>query len=95
MTKVSVAPKQAKALSMAVRRFPSMVSPVACRKDGCGYETFDPDDAAMVAELRRQGGQALMSWRVRDRGMAGQMGVDASAIEEVSAQIQLDRSKAM
>lgn len=86
--KVSAAPKEAKTLSIAVREFPAMVSPVAGRKDGGGYESFDPNDASMVAELRRQGGQALISWLARYRGVADQTGVDVTPIEEVAAQMQ-------
>jgi len=74
-------------VSVVSREFPSMVSPVAGRKDGGGYQPFHPDDPAMVAELRRQGAQALRAWLARFRGVVEMGGVDVSPIEEIAAQI--------
>ncbi|MGR3495225.1 hypothetical protein [Citreimonas sp.] len=87
---VSEAPKEAKAVSVAVREYPALVSPMAGRKDGGGYFAFHPDDPAMVAELSRQGAQALISWLARYRGIAEQRGLDISPIEEIAAQMKGD-----
>lgn len=82
---VSQTPTKAKAVSVSVREFPALVSPVAGRRDGGGYQPFDPGDPAMVAELRRQGAQSLRAWLSRYRGVAEEVGVDVSAIEEIVA----------
>lgn len=82
---VSETPAKSKPVKVAVREYPALVSPVAGRKHGGGYEPFHPDDPAMVAELRRQGAQSLRSWLARYRGVADQLGVDVAPIEEIVA----------
>lgn len=71
-------------VKVAVREFPALVSPMAGRKDGGGYQPFNPDDPEMVAELRRQGAQALRSWLARYRGVADQIGVDVAPLDEIA-----------
>jgi hypothetical protein len=75
--------QQAKVVSIKVREFPAFVSPMAGRKAGGGYEPFDPQDGAAMAELRRQGAVALQSWLNRYRGAFA--GVDLTALEEIAA----------
>lgn len=77
-----------KSVSVSVREYPALVSPVSGRKTGGGYEPFHPDDPAMVAELRRQGAQALRSWLNRYRGVMESGGTDVSSIEKIAAQIE-------
>lgn len=84
---VSEAPTQSRPVAVTMREFPSLVSPVGGRKDGGGYQPFHPDDPAMVAELRRQGAQALRTWLARYRGVAEMGGLDLSPIEEIAAQM--------
>ena len=85
--RVSTAPETASVVSVAVREFPAMVSPMAERKDGGGYVVFDSQDPASVAELRRQGAAALRSWLARYRGVAELSGLDVSPIEEIAADL--------
>lgn len=70
-------------VSIAVREYPAFVSPVATRKQGGGYEPFDPKDASAMAELRRQGVVALQSWLKRYAGAFDD--VDLSVIEKIAA----------
>ena len=84
VAEVSTAPQKGKVVQIAVREFPAYVSPVATRKAGGGYEPFDPQDGAAMAELRRQGAVALRSWLARYRGAFE--GVDLTKIEEIAAQ---------
>lgn len=88
VAQISDAPETANTVSVTTREFPAMVSPVAGRKSGGGYEPFHPDDPAMVAELRRQGAQSLRAWLARYRGVAEMGGLDVSPIEEIAAQIE-------
>lgn len=81
---VSQAPVKAAQISVAVREFPAMISPVAGRKAGGGYEPFDPQDPGQVEELRRQGAQALRAWLARYRGIAEQAGIEVDAIEKIA-----------
>jgi hypothetical protein len=81
---VSRTPDRGSVVAVTVREFPAMVSPMAGRRDGGGYVSFDPDDPALVAELRRQGAQALRGWLARYRGVAEIGGLDVSAIEEIA-----------
>ena len=76
-------------VKVAVREFPALVSPMATRKDGGGYQPFNPDDPEMVAELRRQGAQALRSWLSRYRGIADQIGIDLTPLEEIAGEFDL------
>lgn len=75
--------KKSSVVSIAVREYPAFVSPVASRKQGGGYEPFDPKDAEAMAELRRQGVVALQSWLKRYAGAFAD--VDLSVIEEIAA----------
>ncbi|WP_273280957.1 hypothetical protein [Pseudooceanicola atlanticus] len=87
---VSSAPLTSAPAKVAVREYPALVSPVAGRRDGGGYQPFHPDDPAMVAELRRQGAQALKAWLSRYRGVAEQSVVDVAPIEEIVARMSDD-----
>lgn len=82
---VSKAPAKAAQINVAVREFPAMISPVSGRKEGGGYQPFDPGDTQLANELRRQGAQALRSWLSRYRGVAEQAGIEVDAIEEIAA----------
>lgn len=75
-------------VTVTAREFPALVSPVAGRKAGGGYLAFDPNDAAAVAELRRQGAVALRAWLARYRGVMELTGVEVAQIEEIAAQIE-------
>jgi hypothetical protein len=83
---VQETPPASAPVKVEVREFPALVSPVAGRKDGGGYQPFNPDDPEMVAELRRQGAQALRSWLARYRGVADLIGVDVAPIEEIAGE---------
>lgn len=85
VARVSEAPAKGSSMKVAVREYPALVSPIASRKDGGGYQPFDPKDAGAMAELRRQGATALRSWLARYRGMAEDAGVDLGPIEEIAA----------
>lgn len=76
-----------RSLSVSVREFPAMISPVAGRKAGGGYVAYEPEDADLSAELRRQGAQSLRSWIMRYRGVCEQGGLDVSPIEEIAASL--------
>lgn len=82
---VSQVPARASQVNVSVREYPALISPVAGRKSGGGYEPFDPGDGQQAAELRRQGAQALRSWLARYRGIAEQTGVEVEPIEEIAA----------
>ena len=75
--------KQARVVQITEREYPAYVSPVAGRKHGGGYERFDPNDGASMAELRRQGQTALQSWLDRYRGAFAD--ADLTALEEIAA----------
>lgn len=85
---ISDAPKISSTISVKVREFPALVSPMAGRAHGGGYQPFHPDDPDMVAELRKQSAQALLSWLGRYRGIAEKSGVDVTPIEEMAALLQ-------
>jgi hypothetical protein len=55
-------------VQIKVREFPAYVSPMSHRRNGGGYQRFDPSDADAMAELRAQGQRALQSWLVRYGG---------------------------
>lgn len=74
-------------VSVAVREFPALVSPMSGRTSGGGYLPFDPDDAVMVQELRRQGAQALRAWLHRYRGVMEISGTDVAPVEKLVIQI--------
>lgn len=85
--RVQEASPKGKPVTVSIREFPAMVSPVEGRKSGGGYVNFDPDDAALAAELRRQGAQALRAWLARYRGIAEAGGLDVCAIEEIAGRL--------
>jgi|TARA_R110000822_G_scaffold87587_1_gene203755 hypothetical protein len=70
-------------LSFRVAEYPAYISPVANRRDGGGYEPFDPSDVGSQAELRRQAGVSLASWLERYRGCAEHIGLDMSSLEGI------------
>ena len=55
---------------VSVREFPALISPMAGRQSGGGYQNFDPRDGASMQELQRQGASALRSWVACYRGAA-------------------------
>jgi len=71
-------------VSIKVTEYPAYISPVARRKDGGGYEPFDPDNEVAQAELRRQAGVALAAWLQRFRGCAENVGLDMTPLEEMA-----------
>lgn len=85
---VSKVPDTATVVSVATREYPALISPVAGRSSGGGYQPFDPEDSVMVDELRRQGAQALAAWLRRYRGVLEQSGVSVTPIEKTVAQLE-------
>jgi hypothetical protein len=75
-------------VSVNVREFPALVSHVGGRKAGGGYQPFDHEDPASVAELRRQGAVALRAWLARYRGVMELTGVSVAQVEEIAAKIE-------
>jgi len=75
---------------VAVREYPAYISPVEGRRMGGGYERFDPDNEAHIAELQRQGAQGLRSWL--DRYADVFAGYDLSVIEEIAAKAEKAKS---
>jgi hypothetical protein len=86
---VSTAPGKGQVVSVSVREFPAYLSPVASRRDGGGYQPFDPNDAAAMAELRRQGAVAMRSWLNRYGGAFA--GENLRALEKIAAQAEPER----
>jgi hypothetical protein len=84
---------EAKVIQFSTREYPAYVSPVAGRRDGGGYSPFDPNDAALMAELQCQGAQALLSWLARYRGAALAAGVDVNPIERIAEQLRPQEAK--
>ena len=81
--KVEVTDPVTSNVSVIVRQFPAMISPVVNRRAGGGYVAFDHSDPAAFAELRRQGARAMQSWLQRYRDAFE--GIDLGAIEEIAA----------
>lgn len=75
-------------IKLTTREFPAMISPIDGRKHGGGYIAFNTEDRVMIAELRRQGAQALRSWLGRYRGVAELIGVDLRGIEEIAGALE-------
>jgi len=71
-------------INLVVREYPAFVSPASNRKNGGGYEAFDPDNEQAQQELRRQAAVGLASWLNRYRGCAENIGVDVSSIENIA-----------
>ena len=80
---VSTMPEKGNVVNVVVREFPAFVSPMSGRKAGGGYEPFDPQDAAAMAELRRQGATAMRGWLARYRGAFE--GFDLTELEKIGA----------
>lgn len=87
VARVQTMPEASATVSVQVREFPALVSPVAGRKDGGGYQHFHPEDPEMVLELRQQGAVALRSWLARYAGVADIAGVDVTPIEKIAASL--------
>ena len=75
-------------VQVVTREFPAYVSPMAQRQNGGGYQRFDPQDAAAMSELRRQGQTALRSWLARYSGVFAAH--ELKAIEKIAA-VEADR----
>jgi hypothetical protein len=75
-------------VNLTVREYPAYVSPMAGRKSGGGYERFDPEDEAALAELKRQAVTSLNSWLRRYAGAVEEGGVDVTPIKEIVSQIE-------
>lgn len=86
----STPPDKGGVVRVASREYPSLISAMAGRKFGGGYEPFDPESLEAKAELARQGAAALRSWLARYRGVAGDLGIDLTAIEEIVAALSGD-----
>lgn len=69
------------------RSYPALISPIAGRRTGGGYQPFDPSDPAAQAELRRQGAVALVSWVERYAGAFEAAGLDCAPVKEIAAQM--------
>lgn len=82
--------KQSKVVQITTREYPAYVSPVAGRKDGGGYQPFDPSDAASMSELQSQAAGALRGWLTRYRGAAEAAGADVTPIEEIVEHLSRD-----
>jgi|DEB0MinimDraft_6_1074348.scaffolds.fasta_scaffold01649_17 hypothetical protein len=70
-------------LAIKVTEYPAYISPVAKRRDGGGYEPFDPNDENAQAELRRQAGVSLAAWLERYRGCVENYGLTVGFVEEL------------
>jgi len=81
---------QSQVVQITTREYPAYVSPVGGRKDGGGYQPFDPADPAAMTELQSQAAQALRSWLARYRGAAEAAGADVAPIEEIVAHLSRD-----
>ena len=87
--------QQSDVVSIKVAEYPAYISPVAKRKEGGGYEPFDPDDEASQEELRRQAGVALAAWLNRFRGSAEHIGLDMTPVEEIVRILRDDKDEAV
>ena len=87
--------QQSDGVSIKVAEYPAYISPVAQRKEGGGYEPFDPDDERSQEELRRQAGVALAAWLNRFRGSAEHIGLDMTPIEDIVRILRNDKDEAV
>jgi hypothetical protein len=71
--------------------YPAYISPVANRKEGGGYEPFDPESEEAQAELRRQAGVSLAAWLNRYRGCTENIGMDVGYVEEMVCILRDDK----
>lgn len=86
--------QQSSVVSIKVAEYPAYISPVSNRKEGGGYEPFDPNDETSQEELRRQAGVALAAWLNRFRGSAEHIGLDMTPIEDIVRILRDDRDEA-
>lgn len=87
--------QQSEVVSIKVAEYPAYISPVAKRKEGGGYERFDPKDEASQEELRRQAGVWLAGWLNRYRGAAEHIGLDMTPIEDIVRILRDDKDQAV
>lgn len=80
---VSHSDPEDKTVSIKVTEYPAFISPVKGRREGGGYEEFDPQNVQAQEELRRQAATSLASWLNRYRGCAENIGLDMSGIEAI------------
>ena len=81
VAKMSFAPDDASVVHITSREYPAYVSPMNGRKNGGGYEPFNPEDPEAIAELLRHGSAALRGWLSRYRGAFEKSGYDLTSIE--------------
>jgi len=72
----------ASVVQVSVREYPAYLSPVSGRKGGGGYQRMDPEDQAMLDELRAQGATALRGWLKRYRSAFADV-ADLAPIEQI------------
>ena len=82
-------------VAIKVTEYPAYISPVSKRRDGGGYEPFDPTDVNSQAELRRQAGTSLAAWLERFRGCAEHIGLDMTPLEDIVHTLRDDKNKAV
>jgi hypothetical protein len=82
-------------VSIRVTEYPAYISPISKRRDGGGYEPFDPSDDNAQAELRRQAGSSLAAWLARFRGCAENVGLDMTPLESIVHVLRDDKDKAV
>lgn len=75
--------QQSEVVSIKVAEYPAYISPVSKRREGGGYEPFNPDDETSQKELRFQAGVALAAWINRYRSSAERVGIDLTSMEHV------------
>lgn len=83
VVKSSSAPSKAKKVQVTTREYPAMISPMSQRRNGGGYQTFDPEDPESRRELLRQAGGSLRSWLARYRGVLEDEGIALGGIESL------------
>ena len=93
VAKVEVIESEVRAIKVV--EYPAYISPVSKRRDGGGYEPFDPSDEAAQAELRRQAGVALAAWLERFRGAAENIGLDMTPVEQMVHILRDDKEEAV
>ena len=87
--------QQSSVVSIKVAEYPAYISPVSKRREGGGYEPFDPNDQTSQAELRRQAGVALAAWLNRYRGSAEHIGLDLTSLENIVRLLRDDKDQAL
>jgi len=81
--KVEVQETKSKVSSVKVREYPSFISPVENRREGGGYQAFDPNSPEMRAELMRQGITSLTAWIERFGDTFETEGIQIGGIRKV------------